>query len=88
MIKIVSKRVENIVGKGENAGYLDVFLFFQLAADPDQNVKNGTELLDRLIKVGTESITQHLRWSKTKVLVIILLYICDPSCRKGPYWNS
>jgi vacuole morphology and inheritance protein 14 len=23
-----------------------------LAADPDQNVKNGSELLDRLMKVG------------------------------------
>ena len=28
------------------------FNLFQLAADPDQNVKNGTELLDRLIKVS------------------------------------
>lgn len=26
--------------------------FFQLAADPDMNVKNGAELLDRLVKVG------------------------------------
>ena len=27
---------------------------FQLAADPDPNVKNGAELLDRLIKVGQQ----------------------------------
>ena len=27
-------------------------LCFQLAADPDPNVKNGAELLDRLIKVS------------------------------------
>ena len=25
--------------------------FFQLAADPDQNVRSGSELLDRLMKV-------------------------------------
>ena len=28
------------------------FFSFQLAADPDMNVKNGAELLDRLVKVG------------------------------------
>ena len=26
--------------------------WFQLAADPDQNVRSGSELLDRLLKVG------------------------------------
>ena len=33
-------------------GFVKLYMYiFQLAADPDQNVKNGTELLDRLIKV-------------------------------------
>ena len=31
-------------------------LLLQLAADPDPNVKNGAELLDRLIKVGYKII--------------------------------
>lgn len=36
--------------------YLSTHFVIQLAADPDQNVKNGAELLDRLIKVGLCSL--------------------------------
>jgi hypothetical protein len=32
--------------------FVCLFVCLQLAAHPDQNVKNGAELLDRLIKVG------------------------------------
>lgn len=32
----------------------------KLAADPDQNVKSGTEMLDRLLKVLTLQIVQIL----------------------------
>jgi len=36
----------------ESYYYYHWLLCFQLAADPDPNVKNGAELLDRLIKVS------------------------------------
>ena len=32
-------------------------LTVQLAADPDPNVKNGAELLDRLIKVSNRTVS-------------------------------
>jgi len=38
--------------------FTDIFnSLSKLAADPDQNVKNGSELLDRLMKVSYFNIT-------------------------------
>jgi vacuole morphology and inheritance protein 14 len=41
--------------------FTDIFnALSKLAADPDQNVKNGSELLDRLMKVNIYSHMRHL----------------------------
>lgn len=49
----------------------DIFIFkfpnCQLAADPDPNVKNGAELLDRLVKVS-------VHW----LFIFIIITIYDP----------
>ena len=48
---------------------------FQLAADPDPNVKNGAELLDRLIKVSAH-------WLIIFIIIIITIFIIQAECTK------
>ena len=55
---------------------------FQLAADPDPNVKNGAELLDRLIKVSAH-------WLIIFIIIIIITIIIILSYRPNvpnPMW--
>lgn len=41
--------------------FTDIFnALSKLAADPDQNVKNASELLDRLMKVNISSLKGHI----------------------------
>ena len=49
---------------------------FQLAADPDPNVKNGAELLDRLIKVSAHWL----------IIFIIIITIILSYRLKNPMW--
>ena len=49
---------------------------FQLAADPDPNVKNGAELLDRLIKVSAH-------WLIIFIIIITIILSYSP---KNPMW--
>ena len=58
-----------------------ISLFFkfpnsQLAADPDPNVKNGAELLDRLIKVSV-----HCLFISIIVVIIIIIIIIIQGCQ-------
>lgn len=50
---------------------------FQLAADPDPNVKNGAELLDRLIKVSAHWLI---------IFIIIIITIILSYRPKNPMW--
>jgi len=55
---------------------------FQLAADPDPNVKNGAELLDRLIKVSAH-------WLIIFIIIIIIIITIILSYRPNvpnPMW--
>ena len=59
-----------------------VFLLYKLAADPDPNVKNGAELLDRLVKVGfasCEGWCLHL-WRWVSWLMKVVNLACEAGC--------
>ena len=56
-------------------GNYNVSFWFQLAADPDQNVRSGSELLDRLLKVGANHFN-----------VSCMLYY-PPGVGTGEYWG-
>jgi hypothetical protein len=54
--------------------FTDIFnALSKLAADPDQNVKNGSELLDRLMKVSIASCVGH-------PYCIVSDYVFEPIC--------
>lgn len=40
--------------------YFDTCFYFQLIADTELNVKNGAEVLDRLLKVETYAYTMNI----------------------------
>lgn len=49
----------------------------KLAADPDQNVKNASELLDRLLKVSIKADLNFYVWSSFKLSIIVLYLFKD-----------